>query len=50
MSNFFPISSVLRDLGKLGHPENAGALSETELGLMPDITNLTRLLEGPEVV
>jgi len=42
-SNVFPIASILRTLTSLGHTLNAGALSETELGLMPDITNLTRL-------
>jgi len=43
LANFFPISRILRDLRGLGHSHNAGALDETELGLMPDITNLTRL-------
>jgi hypothetical protein len=43
LANVFPISRILTDLRGLGHPTKAGALSETELGLMPDITNLTRL-------
>lgn len=43
MSNFFPISSILRRLTGLGHAPSTEALNETELGLMPDIANLTRL-------
>ena len=43
LANFFPISSILRTLTGLGHTGNAGALNDTELGLMPDIVNLTRL-------
>ena len=43
LANFFSISHLLTDLKNLGHPTKGGALNETELGLMPDITNLTRL-------
>jgi len=43
LANFFSISSILSDLKELSHPDNADALSETELGLMPDIVNLNRL-------
>jgi hypothetical protein len=43
-ANYFSISSILGTLGNnLGHATNPGALSDTELGLMPDIVNLTRL-------
>jgi hypothetical protein len=43
LANFFPISSILERLTNLGHAGDAGALNDTELGLMPDIVNLTRL-------
>jgi hypothetical protein len=43
-TNHFPISSILRVLQQdLGHAANTSALSETELGLKPDIVNLNRL-------
>ena len=42
-SNALPISSLFQILNRLGHTPNAGALNETEIGLMPDITNLARL-------
>jgi hypothetical protein len=43
IANFSPISSILVALRGLGQTPNAGALNDTELGLMPDISNLTRL-------
>jgi hypothetical protein len=42
-ANSSPISSILRTLTGLGHASKLGALADAELGLMPDITNLTRL-------
>lgn len=42
-ANTFPLSSMLRTLTAMGRRNNAGALNETEHGLMPDIANLTRL-------
>jgi hypothetical protein len=43
MSNYYSIESILGELKGLKHNPNAGVLSETELGLEPDIVNLTRL-------
>src|SRR5262249_46636368 len=43
-SNYYPMSSILRTLGReLGHAPNDAALSDAELGMKPDIANLTRL-------
>ena len=43
VANYAAISSILEALQHLGHKSDPGALSEGELGLMPDITNLKRL-------
>jgi hypothetical protein len=43
MTNFSPISSILAALRTIGQNPNPDALTETDRGLMPDITNLTRL-------
>ncbi len=42
-TNYAAISSILNALKLLGHKADASALSDGELGLMPDITNLTRM-------
>ena len=42
-TNHSPLLRILRALEVLGHSINAGALGDSELGLMPDITNLSRL-------
>src|SRR6185436_12571047 len=41
LANFFSISHILGAFNHLDHIPNADALSETELGLMPDIVNLS---------
>lgn len=43
MTNYRPISSILAALQALGNPAKPNALNEEELGLVPDIANLTRL-------
>jgi hypothetical protein len=42
-TNYAAISSIINALKLLGHEADASALSDGELGLMPDITNLTRM-------
>jgi hypothetical protein len=43
LSNSFPVSTILDSLTRLGRTTNTGTLNEAELGLVPDIVNLTRL-------
>ncbi|HWO18552.1 MAG TPA: DUF4157 domain-containing protein [Kofleriaceae bacterium] len=42
-TNSSPLSIIFRELAALGPTANPGALNDSELALMPDITNLTRL-------
>lgn len=43
LANASPLSSMLSALTRLGRTTNTGALNDSELGLMPDLANLTRL-------